>query len=247
MVAAVNAGRGVIVTGGLGGIGHATARRFAAEGASIMIVDIREDGGEGAEVLKQLGAANSLAIACDIADETAVAAAVDTALAHFGRLDVVVNVAGRMLYKPLAETAAADWRSVLDVNLVGAANFTSQALRHMSPGGAIVNVASVHAVQTSALVATYAAAKSALISLTRTTAIEGKAKSIRANAVLPGAIDTDMLWSNPNIASGAEVLADDDIGQPEDVAAAIAFLASHEARFINGASLLVDGGRLARL
>jgi NAD(P)-dependent dehydrogenase (short-subunit alcohol dehydrogenase family) len=114
-------------------------------------------------------------------------------------------------------------------------------------GGAIVNIASVHAVETSPLVAPYAAAKAALLSLTRSAAIEGRDLGIRANAILPGAIDTPMLWENPNLKSGAEVLDPKDIGRPEDVAAAVAFLASDEARFISGAALNVDGGRLARL
>jgi NAD(P)-dependent dehydrogenase (short-subunit alcohol dehydrogenase family) len=110
-----------------------------------------------------------------------------------------------------------------------------------------VNVASVHALQTTPLVASYAAAKAALLSLTRSIAIEGKSKGIRANAVVPGAIETAMLRTNPNLASGAEVIDPSEVGRPDDVAAAIAFLASDEAVFITGAALSVDGGRLARL
>ena len=100
---------------------------------------------------------------------------------------------------------------------------------------------------TAPLVAPYAAAKAALESLTRSTAIEGAARGIRANAVLPGAVDTEMLRSSRNIASGLEVIAPEDIGTPAEIAAVILFLASDEARFVTGASLLVDGGRLARL
>jgi NAD(P)-dependent dehydrogenase (short-subunit alcohol dehydrogenase family) len=96
-------------------------------------------------------------------------------------------------------------------------------------------------------VAPYAAAKAALLSLTRSTAIEGAEKGIRANAVIPGAIDTPMLWNNPNLKSGKEKIEAADVGKPEDVAAAIAFLASEDARFITGSALHVDGGRLARL
>lgn len=114
-------------------------------------------------------------------------------------------------------------------------------------GGSIVNVASVHADRTTANVAPYAAAKAAVLALTRSTAIEGRARKIRANAVLPGAIDTGMLWSNPNLKSGAEVIVPEDVGKPTDIAGAVAFLVSDAASFITGATLAIDGGRLARL
>jgi NAD(P)-dependent dehydrogenase (short-subunit alcohol dehydrogenase family) len=111
----------------------------------------------------------------------------------------------------------------------------------------VVNVSSVHAVETTPLVASYAAAKSALLSLTRSSALEGTPLGIRINAVLPGAIDTPMLWSNPNIMSGVEKIDPEDVGKPEDIADAIAYLASDDAKFVQGAALRVDGGRLSRL
>jgi NAD(P)-dependent dehydrogenase (short-subunit alcohol dehydrogenase family) len=117
----------------------------------------------------------------------------------------------------------------------------------MKPGGAIVNVASIHAVETEPDVAPYAAAKAALVSLTRSAAIEGKPLGIRVNAVLPGAVDTPMLWANPNVKSGVERIDKADVGSPDDLAAAIAFLASDDAKFVQGAALVVDGGRLDRL
>jgi NAD(P)-dependent dehydrogenase (short-subunit alcohol dehydrogenase family) len=110
-----------------------------------------------------------------------------------------------------------------------------------------VNVSSVHAVETTPLVASYAAAKAALLSLTRSAALEGKAKGIRVNAVLPGAVDTPMLWDNPNIKAGLETIQADDVGQPDDIASVIAFLASADSTFVQGASVRVDGGRLAAL
>jgi NAD(P)-dependent dehydrogenase (short-subunit alcohol dehydrogenase family) len=117
----------------------------------------------------------------------------------------------------------------------------------MRPGGAIVNLASVHALETEPNVAPYAAAKAALLSLTRSAAIEAGPKGLRVNAVLPGAVDTPMLWNNPEVKSGAERLDAAEVGRPQDIAAAVAFLASDEAAFVQGASLLVDGGRLCRL
>lgn len=240
--------RSVIVTGGLGGIGLAVARAFARESANLLLVDARADGtGRAAAALQDAGATQVLGVTGDVADEALVANAIDLAFDRFGGLDVVVNVAGMMIYKPLAELCAADWRRLLDVNLVGAALFTGQALRRMRPGGCIVNIASIHARRTSPLVAPYAAAKAALVSLTRSAAIEGKPLGIRVNAVLPGAIDTPMLRDSPNIKSGAEVIAPDDLGQPEDIAEIVRFLASDAARFISGEDIVADGGRMGRL
>jgi NAD(P)-dependent dehydrogenase (short-subunit alcohol dehydrogenase family) len=228
----------VIITGAAGGIGRACAERFAREGARLVRVDLAMPG-----EVESLGAA----MACDVADEAAVVAVCDRVMAQFGRLDVVVNVAGAMIYKPIIDLTGEDWRRCLGVNLMGAVHFTREAFRRMTPGGAIVNVSSIHAHQTSANVAPYAAAKAALGALTRTSAIEGKPLGLRANAVLPGAIDTPMLWASPNLTSGAEVLSPGDIGRPEDIAAAVAFLASSDAAFITGSSLVADGGRLAKL
>ncbi|MFL6228439.1 MAG: SDR family NAD(P)-dependent oxidoreductase, partial [Pyrinomonadaceae bacterium] len=121
------------------------------------------------------------------------------------------------------------------------------AFLKMKPGGAIVNVSSIHAEETEPLVAPYAAAKAALLSLTRSAALEGKPLGIRVNAILPGAVDTPMLWDNPNVKSGAEKIDRADVGKPEDVAAVIAYLASDDAAFVQGAAVRVDGGRLDRL
>lgn len=242
------AARVAIVTGGAGGIGLATARRLAEEGARVVVADIDQPGAEAAaEAARQSGAPAAWASACDVADAAQVEATVRGALARYGRLDVVVNNAGLMRFKPLVELAPDDWQQVLGVDLMGAAFFTRLGLLHLGSGGAIVNVSSVHAVETVPNVAPYAAAKAALLSLTRSTALEGRARGIRANAVLPGAIDTPMMWENPNIKAGLEVIRPEDVGQPEDVAAAIAYLASDDARFITGAALRVDGGRLGRL
>jgi NAD(P)-dependent dehydrogenase (short-subunit alcohol dehydrogenase family) len=239
--------RSVIVTGGLGGIGLATARAFAAEGASILLVDARADDAGATKSLLDAGAQRALSTVADIADESAVANVVELACKEFGGIDVLINVAGMMIYKPIAELQAADWRRLLDVNLIGAALLIGQAFRRMRPGGCVVNIASVHARRTSPLVAPYAAAKAGLVSLTRSAAIEGKPLGIRVNAILPGAIDTQMLRDSPNIRSGAEVIDPADLGQAEDIAVLAAFLASDAARFITGEDIVADGGRMGRL
>ena len=241
------AGRVAVVTGGASGIGLATARRLASEGAKVVIADLHGDAADrAAATLLANGAPDSLGLACDVSDEAGVEAAVAATLARFGRLDIVVNNAGMMLFKPLEEFTGQDWSRILGVDLMGAVHFTRQAFLHMK-GGAVVNLSSVHAERTSPLVAPYAAAKAAVLSLTRSAAIEGAAKGIRVNAVVPGAIDTPMLWDNPNVKSGVEKIDKSDVGRAEDVAAAIAYLASDDATFITGTSLAVDGGRLGRL
>ncbi|KQV55683.1 MULTISPECIES: SDR family NAD(P)-dependent oxidoreductase [unclassified Caulobacter] len=239
--------RSVIVTGGLGDIGMAVARAFAQEGAAILLVDSRPASEDAVAALLAAGAGAARAITADVGDPDAVAQAVDIACDVFGGLDVVVNVAGMMIYRPIAELEAADWRRLLDVNLIGAALFTGHAFRRMKPGGCVINIASVHARRTSPLVAPYAAAKAALVSFTRSAAIEGKPLGVRVNAILPGAIDTAMLRDSPNIRSGAEVVDPADLGQPEDIAALTVFLASDAARFITGEDIVADGGRMGRL
>ena len=239
------AGKVAIVTGAGSGIGAATARRLAQGGASVVIADLDE--GRAADVAKSLGD-TALPVVCNVAVESEVAACVARTLEKFGRLDVVVNNAGLMTFKSLADWTAEDWMKVLQVDLIGAALFVREAFRHMGEdGGAIVNIASVHAERTTAACAPYSAAKAALVSLTRTAAIEGRPRRIRANAVLPGAVDTPMLWQNPNLKSGAETISPEDVGKPEDIAEAVAFLAADGAKFITGATLAVDGGRLAKL
>ncbi|MDN4051700.1 SDR family oxidoreductase [Massilia sp. YIM B02763] len=238
-----------IVTGAAGGIGLAAARRLLQAGGGVTLVGRHQDTLDEARAkLAQDGAQEHILTAvCDVAREEQVKASVDATIAHFGRWDAVVNNAGLMTFKPIEEQSADDWRGTLDVDLLGAFFFIKQAFLRMERGGAVVNVASVHAYATEALVAPYAAAKAALLSLTRSAAIEGKPKGIRVNAVVPGAIDTPMLWDNPNVKSGAEKIDKEDVGSPDEVAAAIAFLAGPDATFVDGAALLADGGRLARL
>ena len=239
--------KAAVITGGAGGIGIAIARKFMAEGANIVLADWSEP--KLATAVQELSASGPGVVpaTCNVSEEADVQAAVKTAIDRFGHLDIVVNNAGLMTFKPIEEQTGDDWMSILKVDLLGAFFFIKHAFRNMKPGSAIVNVASIHAIETEPLVAPYAAAKAALVSLTRSAALEGKPKGIRVNAILPGAIDTPMLWDNPNVKAGVEKINPADVGKPEDIASAITFLASAEAAFVQGALLTVDGGRLDRL
>ena len=241
-------GKAALITGAASGIGLATAKRLGSEGANVLIADLDLAKGEAAAAeAKQAGAPDVFAAVCNVAEEAAVENAVEAAIERFGKIDIIVNNAGLMVFKPIAEQTGDDWLKILNVDLLGAFYFTKQAFLKMKKGGSIVNVSSVHAVETTPLVASYAAAKAALVSLTRSASLEGKSKGIRVNAILPGAVDTPMLWENPNIKSGVETINLTDVGKPEDIAAAIAYLASDDAKFVDGAAMRVDGGRLSRL
>lgn len=242
-----------IVTGAASGIGLATAQKLAAEGARVVVADFNADKAAAAvQAIRRSASADPQVVAaefsiCDVSKESEVRATVDLAIERFGRLDIIVNNAGKMIFKPIEEHTEADMLDMWRVDLMGAFFFIKQAFTRMSKPGAIVNVSSIHAQETTPLVAAYAAAKAAMLSLTRSAAIEGKARGLRVNAILPGAVETPMLRENPNVKSGVETLDPASIGRPEEIAAAIAFLASDDASFVQGAALRVDGGRLSRL
>lgn len=238
----------VIVTGAAGGIGLATVKKFAALQAKIVLVDLKKESLDKAVDGIQLNGSTELfPVECDITKEDEVIQVFTQTMNKWGRVDVIVNNAGVMMFKAIEELTLDDWMKIFNVDLFGAFFFIKHGFKNMKRGSAIVNVASIHAVMTEPMVAPYAAAKAALLSLTRSSALEGKPKGIRVNAVLPGAVDTPMLWDNPNVKAGIEKINEDDVGRPEDIADAIAYLCSNDAAFIQGAMINVDGGRLDRL
>lgn len=229
-----------LVTGGGSGIGKAACLRFAAEGGEVLVADLNEKAGEAAA--SEIGA-NAVFAKCDVGKPEDVRAAVSAAVSKWGKIDVLVNDAAMMTFQPIVDLPDGDFDKVLDVNLRSVFLFCKYAVPHMPRGSAIVNISSVHAHETTKNVVPYATSKGGMEAFTRGFAEELAARKIRINCVAPGAVDTPMLWNNPNVKSGVEKIRGA-VGKPEDVAAAICFLAAPEARFINGTTLVVDGGRL---
>jgi len=244
--------RVVMITGSTGGIGKATARLFAAANWHVVGVD-KKKGTNSPEVAHFIQADISL-------PETPKQILEEVRLKK-GRLDALVNNAAIQICKPLVETSLYDWDLTMASNTRSAYLLTQAAYPLLKKnGGAIVNVCSVHAVSTSPGMAAYAASKGALLALTRSMALELAKYNIRANAVLPGAVDTEMLRAGLNRghlqAGSVEDLIDSldgrhilgRIGQPEEIGRAILFLAdSEKSSFITGQSLIVDGGATAKL
>lgn len=231
-----------IVTGGSSGIGKATSLQFAREGAKVAILSRTEaEGNETVEEIKKAGGI-ALFIKTDVAVQAEIEAACKKIMDEWQRIDVVVNNAAMMTFKPIKEISVEEWDNVMAVNLRAVFLLTQCSLRYIKKG-AIVNVSSVHAHETTPGVVPYATSKGALEAFTRGISLEYEKSQVRINCVAPGAVNTPMLWENPRVKSGDEKV-EGEIGQPEDIAAAILFLASDEARFINGTTLVADGGRL---
>lgn len=230
-----------IVTGGASGIGKAICQRLAAEGGSVAMIDISDSGQQAADEINTAGG-KALFIKTDISVYQQVEASVKKIVETWGRVDVLVNNAAIMTFKLIIELTETEWDKVMNVNMKSVFMFCKLCLPHMN-GAAIVNISSVHYHETTANVIPYASSKGAIEAFTRGMSREYDSAKVRVNCVAPGAVDTPLLWSNPNVASGAEKI-EGKIGKPEDVAAAVCFMASDEAAYINGTALHVDGGRL---
>ncbi|MEU2428053.1 MULTISPECIES: SDR family NAD(P)-dependent oxidoreductase [unclassified Streptomyces] len=239
-------GYGVLITGAGRGVGEATARRLASEGARVLVTDI--DGELAAATAETIPGAASCP--CDVTDRAAVEAAVARAVDEFGALDVLVNNAYSCSFDtPLFEDQPDDtWQRDLDTVLTGAFRCSRAALPHLAKAGgrgAIVNIGSVNAEQDFGNHA-YSAAKAGLASLTRTLAGDAAQRGVRVNQINPGTIRTPA-WSDRehHLAALAPVYPLGRVGTAEDIAAAVAFLASSDAAWITGTTLRVDGGLLA--
>jgi NAD(P)-dependent dehydrogenase (short-subunit alcohol dehydrogenase family) len=234
-------GKAAVVTGGGRGIGAACARQLGAAGARVAVLDLEPGSGAG------------LRIACDVADEAALEAALARAAGQLGGIDVLVNNAGRAIRKPALEITRAEWQSVIDLNLTALFLGSRIAARHMKQrgGGAIVNLASIMGLSGGIFPnASYQASKGAVVNLTRALALEWAADRIRVNAVAPTFVRTDLtvpVFSNPQLLQA--VMTHTPLGvlpEPDDIAAAVLYLAAPAARCVTGVVLPVDSGYLAR-
>jgi NAD(P)-dependent dehydrogenase (short-subunit alcohol dehydrogenase family) len=246
------AGRAALITGGSSGIGLATAARLLREGARI-IVNGRDAARLRVALERLSGLGEVSGIVADVSDEREVARLVGEALARLGRIDVLVHSAGiDGAGVDVLDLAPDTWRRVLKVNLTGPFLMAQAAARHMAEagGGAIVNVASLNGLAAEPRFADYNSAKGGLVLLTRSLAVDLVDRHIRVNAVCPGYIRTPMTepyLGDPETATAiVSAIPMHRAGMPEEVAAAIAFLASDDASYITGEVLVVDGGRLAR-
>jgi glucose 1-dehydrogenase len=244
----------VLITGAGGGIGRATVHLFAEKGWRVIGVDRAPFGQDFPE--------NGRFIQADISHPEAAEQIFEQARQFTSSLDGLVNNAAIQVAKPLIETSVEEWDAVMASNLRSAFLFVKLAhpLMKAAGGGAIVNVSSVHAVQTSANIAAYAASKGGLLALTRAMAIEFAPDSIRVNAILPGAVDTPMLRAGLNrghlagedihtrLDNLARKTVNGRVGEPAEIAHAIYFLADNEqSSFMTGQAMIVDGGATARL
>ena len=251
------AARTVLITGGASGMGAATAREFAARGATLILADLDRAGAERvAEQCQSLGAGTvSVAVGdvsrSDFCDET-----VNTAVESHGSIDVLVTAAGTIHRADSLGTSDADWQRVMGVNIDGMFFMCRAALRHMTAAGtgAIVNFGSIWGGVGSAGSTAYCVSKGAVHQLTRALALDHAEQGIRVNAVAPGEVDTPMLSSQrvaPPSHEDLQALADATIpmkrlAQPEEIAKVVVFLASDDASYITGEIVHVDAGYTAR-
>jgi NAD(P)-dependent dehydrogenase (short-subunit alcohol dehydrogenase family) len=250
-------GRVAIVTGGGGGIGEATARLFAEEGAAVTLVDVDRPALEeaAAGIIASVHGAGVLALVADVAQETEADHVVEETIARFGALHTLVNVAGVRVYTPLAEAETKEWQYIFSVNVLAAAYCAKAAIPHLRAAGTgtIVNVSSVYGVMGRVGMGQYDTTKAAILGFTRALAVEEAPHGIRVNAVCPGGTLTPyhVRRAAERGVSEAELrasrTADNGLlgrwAEPREVAYPVLFLACPESSFITGATLMVDAGK----
>lgn len=246
-------GKVAFVTGAGTGIGAATAIRFAQEGATVVICGRRKEPLDA--VVAQITAAGGRAesVQADVSDEAGFTAAIEAAAQRHGRFDILVNNAMAYSWGAIEATSTADWHSNFSTSVDGTFWGTRTAMKLMKEGGggAIINVSSICGLLGTAWMSGYSAAKAAIINFSRAAAAEGAPSGIRVNVVIPAVVETPatagMLADEASRSNTEKLIPMGRVGQPQELANAILFLASDEASYITGAALPVDGGRSAVL
>ena len=233
------AGKATLITGGTAGIGLATARHFAANGANVVICGRRDS---GADIAAEIGCHF---IRADMSNPEDIENLFTRAVEHLGKLDVVINNAGGGKSGLISEIDMDDYDYTVTLNMRSAYHVLKLAGQKMSDGGAIINTASVHGMQGVFGESSYAATKAALISLTKTASLEFASRGIRVNAISPGPIKSEIWGGNDPVERSKIVTSLGRIGEASEVAAAFHFLASDAASYITGVNLPVDGGYMS--
>ncbi|AKA37546.1 SDR family NAD(P)-dependent oxidoreductase [Yersinia ruckeri] len=236
----------VVITGGGNGMGEAAARRFSSEGAIVVLADWNQDAAEA--VASSLPEGKALAYPIDVSDHVAVKLMMDNIAEKFGRIDVLLNNAGVHVAGSVLETSVEDWRRIAGVDIDGVVFCSKFALPYLLKSkGSIVNTASVSGLGGDWGAAYYCAAKGAVVNLTRAMALDHGADGVRINSVCPSLVKTNMTngWPQEIRDKFNERIPLGRAAEPEEIAAVMAFLASDDASFINGANIPVDGGTTA--
>lgn len=245
-------GKVAFVTGGGTGIGAATAIRFAEEGATVVVCGRRQEPLDAVVAQIQAAGGQAEAMQVDVSDEAGFTAALEATAQRHGRLDVLVNNAMAFSWGGIEATSTADWHSNFSTSVDGTFWGTRAAMKLMkAQGGSIINVSSICGLLGTASMAGYSAAKAAVINFSRAAAAEGALNGIRVNVVIPAVVETPgtagMLSDAATRQSTEKLIPMGRVGQPQELANAMLFLASDEASYITGAALPVDGGRSAVL
>lgn len=237
-----------LVTGAASGIGRATAQRLASEGARVMCTDVNQTGVD--ETVAAITRARGVAMgrSCDVSDPTACQASVAAAVERFGALNILCNIAGIGRFQHSAEVSAEEWHRTIAVNLSGTFFMCQAALPHLlASRGVIINMASSAGLIGQAYSAAYCASKGGVVQLTKALAVEFARKGLRVSCICPGGISTPLLGGfRPPAGAEIDLVTRlklvDERADPAEVAGAVAYLASDEARYVNGAVLSIDAG-----
>lgn len=249
-------GQVAIITGGGTGIGAATAKMFSRQGAKVVVANRRASTGQLVVQEIEAEGRQALFVSTDVSDSAQVQALINKTIEAYGRIDILFNNAGMGAAGPFWEMSEAEWDLLIGVDVTGHFLCAKYAVPHMleQGGGNIVNMSSVLAYATFPYQTAYTTCKAAIIGMTKAMALDLARKNIRVNCIVPGSIDTPMMWESyspeelPKVQrEAAEAIPMGRVAPPEEIASAVLFLVSPAASLISGATLIADGGLLCRI